>query len=100
MGGTPISFLLLLDSTNHCGTSLPPPPNSNSGPVGTSLAGSGNAHPRTPIAGPETHIKKSMNTLLHVICMPSSPRYMAGVPSGRALLGLPITAHHLHAFLM
>jgi len=32
--------------------------------------------------------------------MPSSPRSIAGVPSGQALLGFPITAHHLCAFLL
>ena len=36
--------------------------------MGTSLAGSGNAHPGTPIAGLETHIKKSMNTLMGEDC--------------------------------
>ena len=45
-GGTPISFLLLLDSTNHF---LAPSPVLNFGPVGTSPTGSGNAHPRTPM---------------------------------------------------
>jgi len=34
------------------------------------------------------------------VCMPSSPRSIAGVPSGRALPRFPITAHHLCAFLL
>jgi len=34
------------------------------------------------------------------VCMSSTPRSIAGVPSGRALPGFPITAHHLCAFLV
>ena len=32
--------------------------------------------------------------------MTASPRSIAGVPSGRALPGYPITAHHLYAILL
>ena len=63
MGGTPISFLLLLDSTNHF---LAPSPQFEFRTMGTSPAGSGNAHPRPQIAGPGSHIKKCITTLLRL----------------------------------
>ena len=38
--------------------------------------------------------------LYKYVRMTSSPRSIAGVTSGRALLGYPITAHHLYASLL
>jgi len=42
-----------------------------------------------------------ISLLFAYICMHMtlSPRTIVGVPSGRALPGFPVTAHHLYAFV-